>query len=73
MAEDGFWHHDIEVVPAVRSTGNYEPSPMLDLMQLPARLDGVRVLADAVLPAGGDAAVYHPGGIARDAAVTCRP
>jgi tRNA (mo5U34)-methyltransferase len=34
----------MEVIPGVRTSGKYDPSPMLDLMQLPARLDGVQVL-----------------------------
>jgi tRNA (mo5U34)-methyltransferase len=44
VAEHGFWHHDMEVVPGVRTAGTYDPSPMLDLLRLPARLDGARVL-----------------------------
>ncbi len=44
VAEQGFWHHDMEVIPGVRTFGKYDPTPMLDLMQLPTSLDGVRVL-----------------------------
>ena len=38
------WHHRMEVVAGVVSPGSYDPSPMLDAMRLPERLDGKRAL-----------------------------
>ena len=39
------WHHDFEVVPGVRTNGNYDPSHLWDLLQLPEDLTG-KTMAD---------------------------
>jgi tRNA (mo5U34)-methyltransferase len=44
VAANGFWHHDMEVIPGVRTHGKYDPSSMLEMLLLPERLDGARVL-----------------------------
>ncbi|MFN8122520.1 MAG: methyltransferase domain-containing protein [Thermoleophilia bacterium] len=44
VAECPRWHHSMEVVPGVRSNGNYDPQPMLDRMGLPLDMTGMRAL-----------------------------
>lgn len=38
------WHHRFEIAPGVVTPGSYDPGFMLDKLQLPDRLDGVRLL-----------------------------
>ena len=44
VAECPRWHHTMEVVPGVRSTGNYDPAPMLERMGLPRDMSGLRAI-----------------------------
>jgi len=39
------WHHDFEIIPGVRTQGNYDPSAMWDELNLPADMTG-STLAD---------------------------
>ena len=38
------WHHRFEIHPGLVTPGAYDPGFLLDMLQLPARLDGLRVL-----------------------------
>jgi tRNA (mo5U34)-methyltransferase len=44
VAEVPHWHHAFEIFPGIVTPGTYDPSLLLDKMQLPAELTGLRVL-----------------------------
>jgi len=44
VAEVAHWHHAFEIYPGLLTPGTYDPSPLLDKLQLPADLSGVRIL-----------------------------
>ncbi len=38
------WHHKFEIAPGVFTPGSFDPEALLAMLQLPRRLDGLRVL-----------------------------
>lgn len=44
VASIPYWHHAFEIYPGLRTPGAYDPSFLLDKMQLPESLHGTRVL-----------------------------
>lgn len=38
------WHHAFEIIPGVRTPGTYDPTFLLDMLQLPENLRGQRIL-----------------------------
>jgi tRNA (mo5U34)-methyltransferase len=43
LVRDRPWHHTFEIIPGVRTVGNYDPEPLWNDLRLPADLTGVSV------------------------------